>query len=48
MRLYPDPLIALIVEKKGVGAVRRVSAFQSVTVSVTILDSDMIFIQIYV
>ena len=36
MRLYPDPLIALSVEKKGVDAVRRVSLFRSVTVSVTL------------
>ena len=36
MRLYLDSLIALSVEKKGVDAVRRVSLFRSVTVSVTL------------
>ena len=31
MRFYPDPLIALSVEKKGVDTVHRVSLFRSVT-----------------
>ena len=35
MRLYPDPLSALSVEKKGDDAVHRVSFFRSVTISVT-------------
>ena len=36
IRYYRISLIALNIEKKGVDAVRRVSVFQSVTVSVTI------------
>ena len=34
MRLYPDPLSALSVEKKGDDAVHRVSFFRSVTIKV--------------
>ena len=35
MRYYRNSPIALIIEKKGVDVVRRVSIFQSVTLSVT-------------